>query len=69
LLRCLALRARAAGPSEPGGIDEFDESIPTRRSSTSIRTSSASITASRSASAANNSSRLAPSGTDTQQQY
>jgi len=25
----LALRARAAGPSEPGGIDEFDESIRT----------------------------------------
>src|SRR5437762_7756517 len=34
-LRCLLRFALAAGPSEPGGIDEFDESIPTRRSKTS----------------------------------
>ncbi|MEO3876529.1 transposase [Nonomuraea sp. B12E4] len=54
--------ARAAGPSEPGGIEELDESIPTRRSSCSISAINAAITASRSASATSSSSRLQLAG-------
>ena len=52
-----------------GGIEEFDESIPTRRFRCSISASSTAITASRSARAASNSSRLSSSGPDTHPNY
>jgi hypothetical protein len=40
----LPRRARAAGPSEPDGSDEFDESIPARRFNISISARSTAIT-------------------------